>query len=120
MNRSSLIARLISDPIGSYPAATVACFDPTTGDLPRRRLDEPRTICYLERLAEAGAPSLLIAASTGHGHVRTVGELEAWFRVAARAKYGDTVLTALLRPEDGPEINFRLANHLADDGYSVV
>ena len=28
-------------------------------------------------------------------------ELEQWFRVAARAKLKDAVLTALLRPEDG-------------------
>lgn len=109
--------RLVHDPLGSFPPATVACFDPTTGNLPRRKLDEPRTIQYLERLALAGAPALLIGASTGQGHLRTEHELEQWYRVAARAKRGDTVLTALLRPEDGPEINFRLANLLADDGY---
>jgi len=28
-------AELIADPIGRYPHATVACFDPTRGDLPR-------------------------------------------------------------------------------------
>jgi dihydrodipicolinate synthase/N-acetylneuraminate lyase len=109
--------RFIEDPIGAFPSATVACFDPTTGDLPRRKLDDGRTVAYLEKLAAAGAPALLIGASTGHGHVRTVHELEQWFRVAARAKRGGTVLTALLRPEDGPEINFRQANILADDGY---
>jgi dihydrodipicolinate synthase/N-acetylneuraminate lyase len=108
---------ILEDPIGAFPAATVACFDPTTGDLPRRKLDDDRSVAYLEKLAAAGAPALLIGASTGHGHVRTVHELEHWFRVAARAKRGDTVLTALLRPEDGPDVNFRLANILADDGY---
>jgi len=117
MNRPAIVERLFADPFGSFPAATVACFDPTTGDLPRRRLDDARTVAYLERLAAAGAPALLIGASTGHGHARTVHELEQWFRIAARAKRGATVLTALLRPEDGPEINFRLANVLADDGY---
>jgi dihydrodipicolinate synthase/N-acetylneuraminate lyase len=115
--RTQAAKRLVEDPISAFPAATVACFDPTSGHLPRRKLDEYRTVAYLERLAAAGAPALLIGASTGHGHVRTVPELEQWFRVAARATRGQTVLTALLRPEDGPQINFRLANILADDGY---
>ena len=97
---SPFVDRLWADPIVHYPAATVACFDPTMGGLPRRGLDEERTIAYLERLAGAGAPALLIAASTGHGHLRTVEELEQWFRVAARAELGSTILTALLRPED--------------------
>lgn len=117
---SSIIQSLLSDPIGNYPAATVACFDPTTGDLPRRSLDEARTIAFLERLAAAGAPAMLIAASTGHGHARTVEELEQWFRVAARAKLGSTVLTALLRPEDGVEVNQRFAELLAELGYAVA
>ena len=38
------IAELVDDPIGRYPAATVACFDPTRGELPRRVLDEHRTV----------------------------------------------------------------------------
>jgi hypothetical protein len=59
---------LLSDPITNYPAATVACFDPTTGELPRRGLDEERTVAFLEKLAAAGAPAVLIAASTGQGH----------------------------------------------------
>src|SRR6476659_9389329 len=109
-----LIDQLVSDPIASYPVATVACFDPTTGDLPRRRLDEQRTIEFLERLAAAGAPALLIGASTGHGHLRTAAELENWFRVAATANLGSAILTALLRPEDGPEQNRRLAGLLAE------
>jgi len=117
MTLSATVKLLSTDPLANFPPATVACFDPTTGDLPRRRLDEGRTIQYLERLAAAGAPALLIGASTGHGHLRTEHELEQWFRIAARAKRGATVLTALLRPEDGPETNFRLANVLADDGY---
>src|SRR5687767_14148106 len=82
MTSAETIEQIISDPITHYPSATVACFDPTTGDLPRRELSE-RTISYLERLAEAGAGALLIAASTGHGHLRTVQELEVWYGLAA-------------------------------------
>ena len=111
---------LFADPIGSYPAATVACFDPTIGDLPRRKLDVPRTKRFLEALAAAGAPALLIAASTGHGHVRTVAELEEWFGVAAEAKLGGTMLSALLRPEDGAEANSRLVHLLAKLEYPVI
>jgi len=117
---SSSIDRLLADPIANYPAATVACFDPTTGGPPRRTLDEELTVAFLEKLAAAGAPAVLIAASTGHGHARTVEELEQWFRVAARAKLGETVLTALLRPEDGPAANQRLAGLLAELGYAVA
>ncbi len=120
MTATALVARLIADPIGNYPAATVACFDPTTGDLPRRRLDACRTVNFLERLAAAGAPAVLIAASTGHGHLRTIEELDEWFRVAASAKLANTVLAALLRPEDGAAANQRLANLLAEQGYAVA
>jgi dihydrodipicolinate synthase/N-acetylneuraminate lyase len=116
----NIIARLIADPIAHFPKATVACFDPTTGGLPRRSLDEPLTIDFLEKLAAAGAPAVLIAASTGHGHARTVEELEQWYRVAARARLGETVLTALLRPEDGADANRRLAGVLANLGYAVA
>lgn len=120
MTATTLAAGLLADPIGNYPSATVACFDPTTGELPRRRLEERRTILFLERLAAAGAPALLIAASTGHGHVRTVPELEQWFRVAASAKLGRMVLTALLRPEDGAAANQQLAKLLAELGYAAA
>jgi dihydrodipicolinate synthase/N-acetylneuraminate lyase len=120
MEQASFINQLLADPIDHYPAATVACFDPTTGALPRRRLDEELTVAFLEKLATAGAPAVLIAASTGHGHARTVEELEEWYRAAARAKLGGTVLTALLRPEDGAEVNQRLAVLLAELGYSIA
>src|SRR5687767_15811823 len=120
MDATSVIKKLLADPIGNYPAATVACFDPSIGDLPRRALDEERTIAYLERLITAGAPALLIAASTGHGHLRTVPELEQWFQVAARANLRDCLLTALLRPEDGIEANRHLATLLARLGYVVA
>ena len=115
-----IVKTLLADPIANYPAATVACFDPTTGNLPRRSLDEELTVAFLERLAAAGAPAVLIAASTGHGHLRSAEELEQWFRVAARARLGTTLLTALLRPEDGAEINRRLAAVLAELGYAVA
>jgi dihydrodipicolinate synthase/N-acetylneuraminate lyase len=120
MTAPATIEGLFADPIANYPAATVACFDPTTGGLPRRTLDEQRTVAYLERLACAGAPALLIAASTGHGHLRTVEELEQWFRVAAGANVGSTLLTALLRPEDGADANRRLVTLLAELKFALV
>lgn len=120
MTATTLVARLLADPVANYPLASVACFDPTRGELPRRWLDEPRTVAFLEKLAAAGAPAVLIAASTGHGHLRTVEELEQWFRVAASARLGTTVLTALLRPEDGAAANQRLARLLAELGYAAA
>ncbi|MCW9088132.1 MAG: hypothetical protein OQK54_01190 [Gammaproteobacteria bacterium] len=113
-------AELIADPIGRYPHATVACFDPTCGGLPRRSLDEPRTIAFLERLARLGAEGVLIASSTGQGHLRTVAELEAWFHCAARADLAETVPMALLRPEDGERSNLRLMDRLAESGYPAL
>lgn len=114
------IDQLLADPITNYPAATVACFDPTTGELPRRTLAAGQTTAYLERLAAAGVPAVLIAASTGHGHVRTIAELEQWYRIAAQARLPNTMLSALLRPEDDADANRRLATLLADLGYAVA
>ncbi|MGY8768563.1 MAG: dihydrodipicolinate synthase family protein [Pirellulales bacterium] len=111
---------ILADPILNYPQATVACFDPTTGDLPRRALDEPRLCQYLEKLSQAGAPAILLGASTGHGHLRTVEELEAWFKVADKANTGDMVKMALLRPEDGIAANRHLLSILKINDYSVV
>jgi len=111
---------LIEDPVGRYPQATVAGFDPTCGDLPRRRLDEALTREYLQRLAAAGAPAVLVASSTGQGHLRSVLELEAWFRCAAAADIGNMLPLALLRPEDGMDANTRLMVLLAELGYPVV
>ncbi|MGD9391102.1 MAG: hypothetical protein PVG18_11585 [Thioalkalispiraceae bacterium] len=113
-------AELIEDPIGRYPDATVACFDPTNGELPRRELDEKRTVAFLERLAGVGVQAALIASSTGQGHLRTVEELEAWFCYAAKADTREMLLMALLRPEDGVEANARLLDLLADTAYPVV
>lgn len=112
--------QLIADPIGRYPQATVACFDPTHGSLPCRQLDEPRTIAMLERLAALDVPAVLIASSTGQGHLRTLSELEEWFDCAARARLGNTMPIALLRPEDGLAANRRLLGRLASQGYPVV
>ncbi len=111
---------IVRDPISAFPSATVACFDPTCGELPRRSLDETRTVRFLERLGELQVPAVLIAASTGHGHLRTVEELEAWFRCVARANLGTTVKTALLRPEDGESANQRLIALLGELEFPVV
>nr|VFJ42842.1 MAG: Dihydrodipicolinate synthase/N-acetylneuraminate lyase [Candidatus Kentron sp. FW] len=111
---------LIQDPIAHFPRATIACFDPTTGDLPRRQLDEGRNIQFLERLASSGIPAVLIAASSGQGHLRTVAELEQWFESAAMAGFDTTMKTALLRPEDGMAANSHLIELLKALGYLVV
>ena len=117
---NSQVSLLLADPIAHYPQATVACFDPTCGDLPRRSLDERRTVEFLEALARAGAPAVLIAASTGHGHLRTPVELAEWFRIAAEAHLGDCVRMALLRPEDGRDENARQLDLLAELRYPSV
>lgn len=117
---STSSAELIADPIGRYPAATIACFDPTTGELPRRRLDEKRTVSLLERFAHLAVPAVLIASSTGQGHLRSIEELEQWFRCAARAQVGDMARIALLRPEDGPETNKRMLDLLCESGFPIV
>lgn len=120
MSDAEIIDAIARDPIAAYPRATVACFDPTTGELPRRKLDESKTIAFLEKLSQAGAPALLIGASTGQAHLRTADELEAWFRIAAQARLGNTLLTALLRPEDGPETNARLVALLKELHYPIA
>nr|VFK56381.1 MAG: Dihydrodipicolinate synthase/N-acetylneuraminate lyase [Candidatus Kentron sp. TUN] len=111
---------LIQNPIAHYPKATVACFDPTTGELPRRQLDEGRNMQFLERLVANGVPAVLIAASSGNAHLRTVDELEQWFRSAAMARFGNTMKTALLRPEDGMAANGHLIELLKALGYLVI
>lgn len=77
-------------------------------------------MAFLERLAGLGVEGMLIASSTGQGHLRTVAELETWFDCAARARTGETVRMALLRPEDGTAANDRLLDRLAETGYPVV
>ncbi|VFM98925.1 MAG: Dihydrodipicolinate synthase/N-acetylneuraminate lyase [Candidatus Kentron sp. G] len=119
------IADLIQDPIAHYPGITVACFDPTAGDLPRRQLDERKNVRFLTQLAKTlatfdGVSAVLIAASSGQGHLRTGQELEQWFRSAAMAELGATIKTALLRPEDGVVANARLIALLEKLGYLAV
>lgn len=118
--QSEMIARLLDDPIRNYPSATVACFDATTGALPRRSLAGDLLIRYLQSLAQEGAPALLIGASTGQGHLRTLDELREWFQVAAQAETGSAVRVALLRPEDGKETARPLMTKLAEWGYHVA
>ena len=117
---SLTVNNLLSDPIAHYPAATVACLDPTQGDLPRRRLDRERNQQFLHKLAEAGVPAVLIASSTGHGHVRTVNELESWFQSSSEVNPDTMMRMALLRPEDGLQNNCRLIALLQDLNYLVV
>lgn len=136
------IEQLLADPIAHYPAATVACFDPTEGELPRRDLDIDRTMAYLKRLAAAGAHGLLIAASTGHGHVRTVDELTTWYTCAGQAwphgpgfhefqdRFPDLatevpaadspLLAVLLRPEDDEQATGYLAGLAYHCGYEAA
>lgn len=111
---------LLQDPITSYPQATVAAFDPTTGDLPRRQLDEAKTIAFYEKLASVGAAGLLIASSTGHGHLRTVDELRQWIQCAAKADLKSTTAMALLRPEDGMDANQTLLDDVASLNIPIV
>ncbi|MFO0871123.1 MAG: dihydrodipicolinate synthase family protein [Pirellulales bacterium] len=111
---------LLADPIQHYPAATVAAFDATVGELPRRQLDDALNRRFLERLAAVGVPAVLVGASTGHGHVRTLDELRHWFRVSVAANLRRTVPMALVRPEDGVDENRRLARELAEWGYPVA
>ncbi len=111
---------ILANPIANYPPATVACFDATMGGLPRRQLAPEHNKVFLERLAVAGAPAVLIGASTGHGHLRTVEELDQWFRASAEAHLGSAVKMALLRPEDGIDANHRLLALLKQLEYAVV
>ena len=103
-----------------YPPATVACFDPTQGHLPRRELDHERLQQFLQKLRSAGAESVLIAASTGQGHLRTVEELREFFDVAAKLSPTNLQRMGLLRPEDGVDINVELLQLLKQLDYAVA
>lgn len=111
---------LLSNPIEHYPQATVAAFDPTCGEMPRRQLDQSRTRQFLEKLSIAGTEAVLIASSTAQGHLRSLDELVAWFRCAAEAKTGNMKLIGLLRPEDGLVACEHLMDVLTDCGYPIV
>jgi dihydrodipicolinate synthase/N-acetylneuraminate lyase len=117
---SVTVDALLADALSNYPAATVACFDPTTGQLPRRKLDRQRNAQMLERLSRAGAAAVLIASSTGHGHLRSLEELQHWLAASAQADLGTTVKMALLRPEDGEQQNRQLAAQVKELGYLVA
>lgn len=103
-----------------YPSATVACFDPTHGDLPRRHLDRERLQQFLQKLVLSGAESVLIAASTGQGHLRTTDELREFFDVAAKVSPPALQRMGLLRPEDGLELNIEFLQVLKRLEYAVV
>ncbi len=105
--------------VENYPQATVACFDAAQGELPRRELDPESNNQFLENLATAGAEAVLIAASTGHGHLRTVEELNDWFLSTRDAAIDSVTKMALLRPEDGAVANAGLAQTLAKSGFDV-
>lgn len=114
------IERLLANPIAEYPQATVAAFDPTTGDLPRRKLDKPLLKRMLSAYGELKIPAVLLAASTGGGHLRTVDELREWFSAASEANVGDMMLTVLLRPEDGLKACAAMLDQLAELGRVPV
>lgn len=100
--------------------ATVACFDPTRGHLPRRELDHERLQQFMHKLSAAGAESVLIAASTGQGHLRTVDELREFFDVAAKVSPPKLQRMGLLRPEDGVDTNVELLQLLKQLDYAVA
>jgi dihydrodipicolinate synthase/N-acetylneuraminate lyase len=108
------------DPIKYMPAWTVALLDPTKGLLPRRSIDEEGTLKYAHAIAEAGAPGVLFAASTGWGHVRDLVEHRETLRVGGSVDLGYTIKQALLRIEDPLDYNIELINDLKDWGYGVV
>ncbi|MDA0659587.1 MAG: dihydrodipicolinate synthase family protein [Planctomycetota bacterium] len=112
--------QIVNEPIANYPPYTVACFDPTTGELPRRTLDVDRTCDYLRRLCQPGPTGLLIGASTGQGHLRTPQELLEWFQVAGEANLPGASKMALLRPEDPMDMVERMLRVLVDCKYDVA
>ena len=112
------VAKILANPIENYPRDTVAAFDPTKGNLPRRKMDEAKMIKYIEKLSK-GVSAVLIASSAGAGHLRTVDELDAWFKASAKAKLGKAVRVGLLRPEDSDADNRRLVQTMKESGIEV-
>lgn len=119
MSRAAVIQEILENPRVAYPQATVACFDPTCGELPRRQLDHERLVQFLRRLEEAGAEAVLIGASTGQGHLRSPKELNEWFDAASAAGLQQTILMGLLRPEDGESELDKQVETMAAAGYAV-
>ena len=104
----------------NYPRATVACFDATSGHLPRRKLDVERNNAFLKKLSAAEVPAVLIGASTGQGHLRTPGELLEWFASTQQVDLGATVKIALLRPEDGEEWHRKQVAAMVEAGFEIA
>ncbi|MBA63418.1 MAG: hypothetical protein CMJ76_13755 [Planctomycetaceae bacterium] len=104
----------------NYPLATVACFDATSGELPRRFLDVQRNNLFLKKLAEQNVSAVLIGASTGQGHVRTPEELDQWFLSTKEVELGNTIKIALLRPEDGPDWHQQHVETLVQAGFDIA
>ena len=104
----------------NYPLATVACFDATSGELPRRFLDVQRNNKFLKKLAENNVAAVLIGASTGQGHVRTPEELDQWFQSTKGVELGNTIKIALLRPEDGSDWHQRHVATLVDADFDIA
>ena len=104
----------------NYPLATVACFDATSGELPRRVLDVQRNNRFLKKLAENNVAAVLIGASTGQGHVRTPEELDQWFLSTKEVELGNTIKIALLRPEDGSDWHQRHVATLVDADFDIA
>jgi dihydrodipicolinate synthase/N-acetylneuraminate lyase len=114
------IEQIVADPVKYMPSWTVALFDPTTGDLPRRNLDVEGTLRYAKAISDAGAPGILVAASTGWGHRRNLEEHRETLEVYGKADIGSTIKQALIRIEDPIEFNIELIDDLKKWGYSVV
>jgi dihydrodipicolinate synthase/N-acetylneuraminate lyase len=115
-----IVDQIVSDPVRYMPTWTVALFDPTTGDLPRRKLDVEGAIKYARAISHAGAPGVLVAASTGWGHKRNLEEHRETLEVYGKADLGSTIKQALIRIEDPIEFNIELINDLKKWGYSVI
>jgi dihydrodipicolinate synthase/N-acetylneuraminate lyase len=111
---------LLEDPLRNMPAWTVALLDPTTGEMPRRKIDELATRHYVEAIAHAGAPGVLWASSTGWGHKRTFAEIMQWLEIGSQVQLGKTISQALLRIEDPLDDNRALLQALQGWNYAIV
>jgi hypothetical protein len=112
--------KIISDPIKNVPAWTVAAFDPTTGELPRRQLDKKGIRIYLQALARVGAPGVLLASSTGWGHARTWEEHVETLIACGQIQLQQCIKQALLRIEDPLDKNIELLGKLRSMDYGII
>ncbi|MEM9674966.1 MAG: hypothetical protein ACFB15_17890 [Cyclobacteriaceae bacterium] len=120
MSTQALRESMIANPLQHVPAWTVAAFDPTEGDLPRRSLDQKGLQHYLTALSEAGAPGVLLAASTGWGHARTFEEHQATLIAAGNLPLPNCIKQSLLRIEDPLKDNVSLLRKLQQLDYGIV